>query len=79
MFNDATKWVLEDLSFVYGNGGPKHTDGNHNVLQWLLGKKEIRGESYELTLDCAKAIGRTLKAYPIKHYLISEWEKPKVI
>ena len=78
MFNGATKWALEDLSFRYGNDGPKHTDGNHNVLQWLLGKKDIRGESYELTLDCARAIGRVLKAYyPIKNYLISEWEKPK--
>lgn len=55
-----SKWQkkeLEKLWFIFGNGGQKHTQGNHKFIQSLLQGKDHR-KFYCPTPECVEAVGK---------------------
>ncbi len=38
--------ALENLWFIYGNGGPKHSHGNHKFIQGILERGEDDRQFY---------------------------------
>lgn len=68
---DEQRKALEDLWFVYGNGGSKHTWGNHKFIQNILDRgddfrKDFRKkgripEWKPLTKECEQAVDAVLK------------------
>lgn len=59
---------LEKLWFYYGNGGPKHTMGNHKFIQGLIERgedhrsfyKQTRISSAKLTDECISKVDSIL-------------------
>lgn len=62
--------ALEELWFEYGNGGPKHTHGNHKFIQGILERGEDDRKFYRrpgrvpgwlpVTLGCEAAVDAIL-------------------
>ena len=71
--NKTQRKRLEDLWFVYGNRGAKHTWGNHRFIQELLQSgmddreflqrpNRLKLKEYQpLTDECIAAVDRILK------------------
>lgn len=55
--SDWQKKELEKLWFIFGNGGQKHTQGNHKFIQSLLKGKDYR-KFYSPTPECVEAVGK---------------------
>lgn len=62
--------LLERIWFIYGNGGPKHTHGNHKFIQGILEHGEDDREFYRrpgrvpgwqpLTAECEVEVDRII-------------------
>jgi len=52
---------LQDLWFIYGNNGKKHTDGNHKFIQRLIeGNGDMR-KFYKPTKECIDEVDKVMK------------------
>lgn len=54
--------ALEELWFLYGNHGKKHTDGGHRFIQVLLERGEDAREMYSPGAELAERVDAILAA-----------------
>lgn len=52
---------LEDLWFVYGNHGKKHTMSSHRFIQEILEKGMDRRDFFRPPPECVKAVDEILE------------------
>lgn len=57
IFTEEKKNKLEDLWFIYGNSGSKHTHGNHRFIQEILVDGRIGNNINKLFEKDAKFFG----------------------
>jgi plasmid stabilization system protein ParE len=57
---------LGDLWYVYGNNGPRHTQGNHKWIQTILRLQMDHREMYKPSEVCIQTVDEVLKTEEIK-------------
>lgn len=53
---------LENLWFVYGNNGPKHTGDNHKFIQRHVEGRAQLAKDYSPTKECRNAVKQAINA-----------------
>jgi len=78
--NSSQKGELERLWFIYGNGGKKHTMGNHKFIQGFLENKSLNFLNFydDVTSECYEAVGKfvdlkTLEKAMRKEFTIGDY------
>ncbi len=67
---------LSKLWFVFGNGGKKHTSGNHGFIQGFIEHKEDRRKFYtNVSYKRAVAMGYNIKELELTYECINAVDK----